>query len=80
MIEFIHYIEIPIRVYAEYQPEERATCNYPGCPSAMEIEDIEICLPDQNDTPIKNGIAELKDWIFDNYAEELKDEAWEYKD
>ena len=80
MIEFTYYLEIPIKVYAEYQPAESASKHYPGCPAAIGIEDIEVCLPDQNETTITKGIGELKDWIFDNCNDEITNEAWEYKD
>ena len=74
MIEFTYYVEIPIRVYAEYQPEERAT----GCPSAMGIYDIEVCIeePKQHPKPI-TSIDELRDWIFKNNEDSITMEAWE---
>jgi hypothetical protein len=79
MIEFIHYIEIPIRVFAEYQPEERATMTYPRYPAAMGIEYIEICLPSQDETPVKD-LEELENYISLGFNDEFVHSAWDHKD
>ena len=62
-IDFVHWIEIPIRVYAEHQPKEHATQTYPGCPETMGIDDME----------------DLKNHILIKYDDELKMAAWERK-
>jgi hypothetical protein len=38
--EFTTHVEVPIRVYFDVQPEEKATQTYPGCPANIEINDI----------------------------------------
>jgi len=76
MIEFTHYIEIPIKVYAEYQPGESRTWNYPGCPASVWIEDIDVCLDEDHSA---KDLNELKDYILETYNDQLKDTAWENK-
>ena len=36
------YLELPIKVCFDAQPEERATRDYPGCPASIELNCIEI--------------------------------------
>ena len=77
MIEFVTYIEIPIRVFAEHQKYEPSTWNYPGCPEAMGVTDIEIC--NYNDeTKMAVVLSELKDSILKECEDKFADEAWEY--
>ena len=65
--EFVTWIEIPVRVYFDYQPPEKAEKHYPGCPASIEINQIDI----ERDKP-------LEDWLMEKYSEDLVDEAWEH--
>ena len=76
-IEYIHWVEIPIRVYAEYQKEERATRHYPGCPSAIGVDDIEI-LTEENGAPVAD-LDSLKNYLLVKYNDEFVDSAWDYR-
>ena len=76
-IEYIHYVEIPIRVYAEYQKEERATRHYPGCPSAIGVDDIEI-LTEENGAPVAD-LESLKNYLLVRYGDEFAENAWNYR-
>ena len=76
MIEFITWIEIPVRVTAEYQPEEPASRHYPGCPAAMGIEEIEIMIDEK--TSAKN-LTHLTNYILERYMNDMEVEAWEHK-
>ena len=75
-IEFVHWVEIPVRVYAEYQEREESTMTYPGCPETVGIDDIDIEKEDGTPLPV----AEIKDYILLKHLEELEDAAWEHKD
>ena len=77
-IEFTAWIEIPIKVFAEYQKQEHATMTYPGCPEAMGINDIEICL-DGNENILASDLQSLKNSILENRNDEFQDDAWEYR-
>lgn len=69
--DFVTWIEIPVRVYFDYQPEEKATHTYPGCPSSIEINQIDI------DTPDGQSVS---DWLMEKYGEDLVRECWEHLD
>ena len=86
LLDFVDWIEIPIRVYAEYQPKEHATQTYPGCPETMGIDDIEVA-GDELDglvQPFPMGrevsMEDLKNHILIKYDDELKMAAWERKE
>ena len=68
--EFVTWIEIPVRVHFEYQPEEKAERHYPGCPASIEINSIEI----------ERGSQSEEDWLMEKYSEDLVDQAWEHLD
>ena len=85
-IEFVFWVEIPIRVYAEYQPKEHATQTYPGCPETMGIDDIEVA-GDELDGLVQPfpmdcevSMEDLKNHILIKYDDELKMAAWERKE
>ena len=73
-IEFTTWVEIPIRVFAEYQPEERATQTYPGCSAAVGIEDIEF------DSFVSKKFESVKDYIITHCNDMLTTEAWDHLD
>ena len=84
-IEFVHWVEIPIRVFGEHQKREEATRSYPGCPETVGIDDIEIAVDElHDDLPASvDGIFTIKDLmdhIMLQHADELEDAAWEHKD
>lgn len=63
-----HYIdtyegdEIALEVYYDFQPEEKMTWDYPGCPADAEVcevliagTSIEVCLmPEEEETVVEN--------------------------
>ena len=76
-IEYIYCVEIPIRVYAEYQKEEIAIRHYPGCPAAMGVDDIEI-LAEEDGPPVAD-LKSLKDYLLVKYDPEFTSNAWDYR-
>ncbi|MHC4748412.1 MAG: hypothetical protein ACYTFW_00925 [Planctomycetota bacterium] len=72
--EFTTHVEVPIRVYFDVQPEEKATQTYPGCPANIEINDIIFEL---NDNTYATHVQAIKDWILEKHGEDLVREAWE---
>ena len=82
-IEFVHWVEIPIRVFGEYQEREEASRSYPGCPEQVGIDDIEIAIDELHDNLGVVGeftIKVLMDHIMLQYGDELEDAAWEHRD
>ena len=73
-IEFITYIEIPVRVFAEHQKAEHATLTYPGCPATTDIEDIEICTTEDRQAI---DLEDLKDFILRENGERFKEESYD---
>jgi len=77
-IEFIAWVEIPIRVFAEFPPEERDGLRlYPGCQKSIEINEIKI------ETKLGKRILTLDE--FKNYILAEEDgnfifQAWEHID
>ena len=72
-IEFIAWVEIPVRVFAEFQPEERAPRHYPGCSATIGINDIEI------ETKLGKRIStldEFKNYIFAEEDGNFIFQAW----
>ena len=75
MIEFVKWIEIPIRVYAKF-----SKCPDTG-QEAMGINDIEICLDGDTDGSIPAvDLKALKDSILENRNDEFVEDAWENRD
>ena len=83
-IEFVHWVEIPIRVFGEYQPREESTMTYPGCPETVGIDDIEIAEDELHNLSIpvnrKFTIKDLLDHIMLEYGDKLEEEAWEHRE
>ena len=77
-IEWVEWVVIPVRVYAEYQKEEKRTWNYPGCPAAIVINQIEICLRN-DDTKLAYTIQELADSILDEDGDLFIERAYEHR-
>ena len=75
-IEFVTYIEIPIRVFAEHQKAEHATLTYPGCPATIGIDDIEICTQENH---IAVDLDDLKNHILEKYNDDFEMESWEHQ-
>ena len=76
-IEYIHWVEIPIRVYCEFQKEEIATRHYPGCPAAMGVDDIEI-LAEEDGPPVAD-LDSLKNYLLVKYNDDFTSNAWDYR-
>ena len=74
--EFISWVEIPVRVYANHQKREHATLTYPGCPGTIGIDDIEICLYD-DPFCIAGSLRNLKDSILMKKNDDFIEEAYE---
>jgi hypothetical protein len=78
--EFVTWVEIPVRVYFDYQPEEKEERHYPGCPASIEINDVDFeqrpILPIFGPTNWDN----IRDYIMEKYGEDLAKEAWEHLD
>ena len=77
-IVFTAWVEIPVKVYAEYQKQEHATMTYPGCPAAIGIDDIEICL-DGDENILAVDLQSLKNSILENRNDEFVEDAWDHR-
>jgi len=73
--DFVTWIEIPVRVYFDYQPDEKMTNTYPGCPASIEINDVDF---EEHPNPNLINWQDIQDWILKKYGEDLVDEAWEH--
>ena len=78
LIEYIKWIEIPIRVSVEYQKEEKQTWHYPGCSAGFCLEGIDILTHETSPDVLK--LQDLKDYIESTYQDEIEEEAWEHLD
>ena len=67
-IEFVRWIEIPVRYFCELEPAEGDGWNSPHYPAHVEINDIEICLY-EDDTKAAKSLKDLKDSILADKVE-----------
>lgn len=74
MSHFFKYIEVPVKIFYEYQPAEHATKTYPGCPESVNIDDVQICT--EEGKPIET-IADLIDWAW--AENDLEADAWDHR-
>ena len=61
---FETYIEIPVTIYYDFQPPERQTRHYPGCPAAVCVTDIVVP-------------GDYVSYILKNYEDSLEQECWD---
>ena len=63
-------IEIEIDIHIDYQPEEKETRTYPGCPAGIEIGEVLHAgepVPDS----IRDVVLKDYDAIFEQYVEDI---------
>ena len=64
--------EIPLELGIDYQPEEKMTLEYPGCPESIEISSISLF---GFDVPPEHEISKLVDADYDNIFEKYRSEV-----
>ena len=67
--KFEAWVEIPIDVYYEFQPAERATRHYPGCPASICITEVEF-----KGEALKQ---EMLNYTLKEHIDGLTQDAWE---
>ena len=80
-IQFVRWVEIPVRIYGEYNRESGDGWHEPRIPAHVEINDIEICLKD-DDTQTPENLGELKDSLLQDadWMDSIRLECWERRE
>ena len=80
-IQFVRWVEIPVRVYAEIEPASGDGWHEPRIEAYAEINDIEICLKD-DDTQTPENLGELKDSLLQDadWMDSIRMECWERRE
>jgi hypothetical protein len=68
---------LPCEVEFDYQPEEKATREYPGCDECYEITAVRVTVLENNKPNVIDIIKHLNDEAFDNIIDQLKDKRCE---
>jgi hypothetical protein len=68
MPDFIHYIEFPITISYDYQPDEPATKTYPGCKADVTVNDVSLSIAD---LPIPDD-DELKELCWEDIEKRFR--------
>ena len=71
MIEFVEYVQIPIRIKARIQKNPHTGIKNMG------IEDIEICLDGEEDA-LASDLNALKDSIISRRNDGFVEDAWDH--
>lgn len=77
-ITMTHWVEIPVICTLEHIEATGDGRNEPHVPEHIELQDIEICLH-QNEGIIAGDLNALKNSILDNDTEKIEFDAWEYR-
>ena len=71
--------DVPVTVFWEYEPAEKQTWDYPGCPDAIVINEVrsngEAVDVSESDLDTLEGYC--RDWLNEQWAEHYAEEQQE---
>ena len=77
-IEWVEWVEIPIRVYATFEKASGDGWNEPRTPPHVEINQIEVCFRNDDTKPAWT-IQELADSIIEEDEDLFIERAYEHR-
>ena len=75
MFVFVKWVGIPIRVFVVHQGADPNDPAY--CPDTIGVDEIKFAWEEMG-LMADADVQDITNWIYDEYHEKLREEAWEY--